>query len=95
MKPHSFHPEADKEYEGAGEYQIKFGNVGQLYDKLDKLIIDARKDPELYSVLVPPVRRRHRKPFPYAILYVNEPERIFIVAVMHMKRELGYWKDRL
>ena len=45
MKPHSFHPEADKEYEGAGEYQIKFGNVGQLYDKLDKLIIDARKDP--------------------------------------------------
>ncbi len=32
--------------------------------------------------------------FPFAILYRVEPERIVVVAVMHLRREPGYWRRR-
>jgi len=33
--------------------------------------------------------------FPYAILYTIEPDSILIIAVMHLRRKTGYWRDRL
>jgi hypothetical protein len=33
--------------------------------------------------------------FPYAVVYIDQPERIWIVAVMNCKRRPGYWKERL
>lgn len=37
-----------------------------------------------------PLRR-----FPYSIIYATEsPEMILIVAVMHLHRKPGYWKER-
>jgi hypothetical protein len=41
------------------------------------------------------VRRCLAHIFPYAILYTIEADYILIVAVMHLSREPGYWKDRL
>jgi len=33
--------------------------------------------------------------FPYALLYLDEPDRVWIVAVMPLKRDPDYWKHRL
>jgi hypothetical protein len=33
--------------------------------------------------------------FPFGLLYAIETERIVIVAVAHLKRRPGYWKDRI
>ena len=33
--------------------------------------------------------------FPYGLLYRVEPERIYIVAVMHLHRRPAYWRSRL
>ena len=33
--------------------------------------------------------------FPYGLLYRVEPDRIFILAVMHLHRRPGYWRSRL
>jgi hypothetical protein len=33
--------------------------------------------------------------FSYGILYTIEAESILIVAVMHLRRRLGYWRSRL
>ena len=33
--------------------------------------------------------------FPYAVVFMEKPEHIWIVAVMHMKRRPGYWRERL
>ena len=41
------------------------------------------------------IRRHFSDVFPYAILYMDQPDRILIMAVMHMKRQPGYWKKRL
>jgi len=33
--------------------------------------------------------------FPYGLLYRVEPERIYVVAVMHLHRRPAYWRSRL
>ena len=33
--------------------------------------------------------------FPYGLLYRVEPDRIFILAVMHLHRRPGYWRSRV
>jgi hypothetical protein len=43
----------------------------------------------------PPARRHFSVDFPYAIIYLNQPDRVWIVAVVHMKRKPGYWRGRL
>ena len=39
-------------------------------------------------------RRRMVRRFPFAILYRAEPDRIVVVAVMHLRRKPGYWRGR-
>jgi hypothetical protein len=43
----------------------------------------------------PPARRHFSRDFPYAIIFMEKPEHVWIVAVMHMKRRPGYWRGRL
>jgi hypothetical protein len=33
--------------------------------------------------------------FPYSLMYVVEPEELFVVAVAHQSRRPAYWADRL
>jgi hypothetical protein len=33
--------------------------------------------------------------FPYAVIYVGQQDRNWILAVMHLQRRPGYWKERL
>jgi len=33
--------------------------------------------------------------FPYAVVYLEQPDRVWIVAIMHLKRRPGYWRKRL
>jgi len=40
-------------------------------------------------------QRRQIKGFPYTIFYLNEPEKIVILAVAHTSRRPGYWKSRI
>ena len=43
----------------------------------------------------PPARRHFSAAFPYAVIYVEKPDSVWIVAVMHTKRQPGYWRERL
>ncbi len=96
MKPYSFHPEAEREYaEAAGFYaDINPELGGQFYDEMERLIRDIRNQPDLFRLCAPPVRRHFSDVFPYAMLYVDQPDRVRIIAVMHMSRRPGYWKSR-
>ena len=46
-----------------------------------------------------PLGRRLRRvlvpKFPYGLLYRVEPDRIYILAVTHLRRRPGYWRHRL
>jgi plasmid stabilization system protein ParE len=33
--------------------------------------------------------------FPFAVIYLDDPDRVTIIAVAHSKRKPGYWKHRV
>lgn len=41
------------------------------------------------------VRTRQLRGFPYSIIYVNDPDAVYILAVAHQRREPLYWQRRL
>jgi len=51
--------------------------------------------PERWRVLEEDVRRCLVRVFPYSVLYTIEADFILLVAVMHGKRQPGYWRYRL
>lgn len=97
MKPHRFHPEADEEYaEAAAHYaNINPDLGGRFFDEIERLIAEACAAPHRFRRVDGEVRRHLADDFPYALLYLDEPEDIWIVAVMPLKRDQGYWKHRI
>jgi len=93
----AFHPEAQNEFVAAAQfYENRTEGLGldftltvqRAYERL--LGHPASGAPFgrlLKRVLVPK--------FPYGLLYRVEPDRIYIVAVMHLHRRPGYWRSRL
>lgn len=97
MKPHIFHPEAEAEYaEAAGYYTgIDPELGGRFFDEIEQLILELRAEPARFWQFEPPLRRHLSTLFPYAIVYLEQADRIWIVAVMHGMRKPGYWRYRL
>lgn len=97
MKPHAFHPEAADEYGEAAQYYTRISPElgGRFYDEIECLIEDIRRDPKRFRVFDPPASRNFSNVFPYAVIYVEQTDRIWILATMHLKRRPGYWKHRL
>ena len=97
MKPHAFHPEAAEEYADAANYytQISPELGGRFYDEMERLIQDVRRDPKRFRHFDTSAQRHFSTVFPYAVIYVEQPDRIWILALMHMKRRPGYWKSRV
>ena len=97
MKPHRFHRKADAEYARAAEYYAAISPQlgGRFYDEIERLIAEIRSQPGLYRVYDTPARRHFSTVFPYAVIYLEDPGTIWILAIMHFKRKPGYWKSRL
>jgi hypothetical protein len=97
VKPHIFHPEADEEYVHAVQYyaDIALELGSRFHDEIERLIGEVCADSERFRKFDPPAQRHFSHDFPYAVIFLNKPDRIWIVAVMHMKRRPGYWRKRL
>jgi toxin ParE1/3/4 len=67
----------------------------RFYREMERLIQNVCSHPEHFRKFDPPARRHFSAEFPYAIIYLKQIDRIWIVAVMHMKRAPGYWKMRV
>ena len=87
--------------------EVELVEAAQFYDKrepgLGKMFLDAvadageriRQNPVLWALYKRPVRSYRVSPFPYRLLYRELPDRIQIVAVFHLSRRPGSWKNRL
>ena len=97
MKSHAFHPEAEAEYAAAAKYyaEIEPELGGRFYDELERIVQDIRRDAKRFRHFDPPAQRHFSNIFPYAVIYVEQPDRIWILAMMHMSRRPGYWNSRL
>ncbi len=94
---HAIHPEADLEFADAVRYYSEIDpELGhRFYREVERIVRGVCADPQRFRKFDPPARRHFSAEFPYAIIYPDEPDRVWIVAVMHMKRQPGYWKERL
>jgi plasmid stabilization system protein ParE len=92
-----FHPEAQREFVSAARFYERqtvglgidfITTVQNTYERLVESPASGPPfGPRLRRVLVPK--------FPYGLLYRVEPERIYVIAVMHLHRRPGYWRSRL
>jgi len=92
----SFHPLAEAEMVAAAAYyesqQESLGKrfLASVQDAINGIVIN----PRLYPVVDLDLRRCLTKVFPFGVLFRVLDDRIIIVAVMHLARRPGYWKDR-
>ncbi|PAW78067.1 MAG: hypothetical protein B9S32_09275 [Verrucomicrobia bacterium Tous-C9LFEB] len=92
-----FHPAADSELTAAVAYYAAIDSqLGQRFLlEMEQLIREVCAHPQTFRQVDPPARRHFSLSFPYGIIYLEDADRLWIVAVMHLKREPGYWKVRL
>ena len=91
------HPEADAELTEAVAYYAAIDpTLGQrFYAEMERLIHEIGAHPGTFRQFDPPARRHFSSWFPYGIIYLEQQERLWVVAIMHLKRHPGYWKTRL
>lgn len=96
MKPHRFHPEADAEYaEAAIHAEAQLPGLGsQLFDEIEAVILAIREHPQRGRSVEAPFRRVLAPRFPYAVIYVERDDCVRIVAVMPLRRNPTYWRER-
>ncbi|MFP4687239.1 MAG: type II toxin-antitoxin system RelE/ParE family toxin [bacterium] len=92
-----FHPEAETELNISVEYyeNIEPGLGVDFASEIYQAIHRAISFPEAWAILRGNVRRVLVGRFPYGVLYVTENDHLTVLAVMHLNKKPGYWKNRL
>lgn len=92
----SFHPEAEEEFlEAINYYEDRERGLGydfsiEVFATIQNIVIY----PTAWPVIEEGVRRCLVHRFPYGVIYNIEQEEILVLAVMHLRRHPGYWKNR-
>lgn len=92
-----FHPEAEEEFEEAIDFYeyrrvgLGFEFASEVYATLGRILSFPKAWPRIGGE----VRRSLLQRFPYGILYSEEGDTLYVVAVMHLHRDPDYWKSRI
>ena len=97
MKPYRFHEGAESDLADALAYYRDESPAlaDRFHDEFEGLLRDVCMAPTRFRVIAAPVRRHFGGMFPYALLYVDRPDHVLVLAVSHFKRRPGYWRERL
>ena len=93
---YSFHPEAAAEFVQAIEYyeeceaSLGYDFAIEVYAAIERTMAY----PKAWPIIEEDIRRSLTRRFPFGILYAEEGEELFIVAIMHLHRDPDYWKHR-
>jgi hypothetical protein len=93
----NFHPEAEEELNNAIDfYESKELGLGiDFAIDIKKAIVRIEKYPMAWTIFEGEIRRSLLSRFPYGILYVVKESEIYILAIMHLRRNPEYWKSRV
>jgi len=93
---YAFHPEALAEFEASADFysERQTGLEFRFIDAVQSAVRRISDSPERWRIFDGEIRRVLVHVFPYAVLYSIEPDRIYIIAIMHSSRKPGYWKTR-
>ena len=97
MKQVEFHEEARAEFLAAAVYyESQARDLGHDFITLvERTCTRLQGFPDIGRPFGGRLRRIIVPRFPYGLLYRADSDRIFIVAVMHLHRRPGYWRERL
>jgi toxin ParE1/3/4 len=97
MKPVAHLSEANLEMTAAGLWhdQRKPGLGERFFAAIEATQLLVQEAPELGTPHHRGTRRRRVTGFPYHLVYLEETDRILVVAVAHAKRDEHYWEHRL
>lgn len=95
-----YHPKARLELIEAAEYYRAISpqlsrTFMQAYDQALAEILEFPEIAPLVPLTDFEVRRRNLGRFPYYIVYILEPDALYIYAIAHSKRDPMYWLERL
>ena len=91
------HPEAEKELLDAAVYyeQESVGLGFRFIDAVESGFRQIQRSPITWRCIRGDIRRFLVKTFPFGIVYAPLENEIFILAIMHLKREPDYWLGRI
>ena len=76
-------------------YEIEIKGLGAKFKEETRRVLRIiKKMPKIGSPESENVKRYLLHKFPYKILYSNEIDHIYVIAVAHMHREPKYWINR-
>lgn len=92
-----FHKEAEEEFFQAIQYYegLEAGLGFDFTTEVRHGVAVVSSYPRAWPKLAGEVRRCLVKRFPYGLLYLETPDGVLLVAVMHLHRHPDYWKHRI
>jgi len=96
MKPIVLAPAAEEEMLVSSRYyESSQSGLGDLFlDEMLQAGVRIAGHPEAWPIISGKIRRCLFNRFPFGLIYRIEAERIYVLAVMHLKRKPNYWKNR-
>jgi hypothetical protein len=97
MKPVAYHRLADIELaESAADYERRRELLGEAFlDAVDETLSKIQNNSEFGISGKFGTRSWKTKRFPFRVVYLEQPDRIWIVAIAHLSRKPNYWLERL
>jgi toxin ParE1/3/4 len=93
------HLEAEIEMTNAAEsYRVKLPHLARnfraAFEECTTLVLEM---PEAFPNAVPgvPARRAKLNGFPYQLIYLIDPDAVYVVALAHERKKPSYWLYRL
>ncbi|MGH7574198.1 MAG: type II toxin-antitoxin system RelE/ParE family toxin [Longimicrobiales bacterium] len=94
--PVEYHPAAVTDLDEAVDYYASRvpGLGAAFHAEVKRTEALAARHPEAGSPLGSDVRRWLLDRFPYGLIYAVERDRLYVLAVAHLRRRPRYWADR-
>lgn len=97
MMPVEYHPDALEELAAAAcYYESRQSGLGKRFHRLVQQVeAEIGEHPETGFIHDHETRMRLVRKFPFGVIFKNNVDHVFIVAVAHLSRMPGYWRRRL
>ncbi len=96
MKPLVFHPEAEAEFARDAEFYAKRSHrlAVEFTNSIDAGLAFVQENPNAGTPLRKALRSWVVRRFPYSLIYREEADRIYLLALAPHRRRPEYWRKR-
>lgn len=76
-------------------YEIEKLGLGSTFEEeLDAVLARVAEGPQQFPVIDSDIRRALLKRFPFGVFFVVLPDKVSVIAVLHLHRHPDTWKQR-